>query len=592
MANPWDNDPIVSAAGTAPDQAALQSFSGRSATPWEDDPLEIDIEGGTRESAFDQLIDPLREGGAERRGYGLGARSVVQGAGSLLGALGGDAFNAYIATPIERAITGRDVQPQSYRDAGARVADQIGLPTPQNARERVLGDVGEALTGTGLSLGVGGGLNALVGMGRSASATATTNQLARLAETPKAPVNRLAELLSAQPGLQVAGTATGSAASSITREQGGTQGQQLAAGLAGALGPSMVRVGAPAAASGALSGSVPAQRKELARQASDMGINLTPAQLSDSRFLKWTQSMLRSVPFTGAQGRYEGQVRQFNRQLAREIGEDADNIGPDVYAQARDRQSALFDALTERNAMKVDDQLVRSLGNIGTNSKMAGAQIQSEVDAAIDALYSQATTGPNGVVVPGRAYQAFDAQLNNIIKNGGTSAHFLGNVQSAVRKAMDQSISPEDALLWRELRREYGSRKSLTPLVAKASEGQIPPAQVLGAVSSTRAGKEAMASGRRGNIGDLARIGQLMKEPPTSGSAERGLVGTMMGAGAYIDPVTGTLTAGALNLLSRGVDSQSLGRLMIQENPGLTPGVVEQIIARSIVPAAVSVQGR
>jgi len=109
---------------------------------------------------------------------------------------------------------------------------------------------------------------------------------------------------------------------------------------------------------------------------------------------------------------------------------------------------------------------------------------------------------------------------------------------------------------------------------------------------NTRLAFHKRSSGRRGNIGDLARIGQLMKEPPSSGSAERGLVGTMMGAGAYIDPVTGTLTAAALNLLSRGVDSQSLGRLMIQENPGLTPEVVEQIIARSIVPAAVSAQGR
>jgi len=323
-----------------------------------------------------------------------------------------------------------------------------------------------------------------------------------------------------------------------------------------------------------------------------MGIHLTPAQLSDSRFLKWAQSMLRSVPFTGAQGRHQNQVQQFNRQLAREIGEEADNIGPDVYARARDRQSATFDALTERNAMKVDDQLVRSLSNISNNSKMAGSQIQNEVESAIDALYSQAVTGSNGVVVPGAAYQAFDAQLNSIIKNGGSTAHFLGNVQSAVRRAMDKSISPQDATAWRELRREYGSRKALTPLVAKASEGQIPPAQVLGAVSSTRAGKEAMASGRRGNIGDLARIGQLMKEPPSSGTAERGFVGTMLGAGAYVDPVSGTLTAGALNLLSRGVDSQSLGRLMIQENPGLTPEVVEQIIARSLVPATVSTQGR
>lgn len=587
MGNPWDDDEIVAPAATG-------------GNPWDQDeiigepaPLEIDIVGGTRESASQPEQAAQSRMDRETRGVGLSARSALQGVGGLLGAVGGDAFNAYVATPIENLLTGGNTQPQSYRDAAGRLADRIGLPAPRDGYERVLGDVGEAMTGTGLTMGVGGGLNALAGIGRAGAQPSVLNQLARLGRTqPLQPASRLGEILTAQPKMQLASTATGAGAASVTRESGGSQGQQLAAGLIGSVSPAALRIGAPAAVAGTLSGSVPEQRKALARQAQTMGILLSPAQLSDSRFLKWAQSMLRSVPFTGAQGRYQGQVQQFNRQLAREIGEDADNISPDVYARSRDRQSALFDELTERNAMKVDDQLVRSLSNIGTNSKMAGSQIQNEVEAAIDALYSQATTGPNGVVVPGRAYQAFDAQLNNIIKNGGTSAHFLGNVQTAVRRAMDKSITPRDAITWRELRREYGSRKALTPLVAKASEGQIPPAQVLGAVSSTRAGKEAMASGRRGNIGDLARIGQLMKEAPSTGSAERGFVGTLMGAGAYLDPVTGTLTAASLNLLSRGMDSQALGRLMIKENPGLTPEVVEQIISRSLVPATVSTQGR
>jgi hypothetical protein len=98
-----------------------------------------------------------------------------------------------------------------------------------------------------------------------------------------------------------------------------------------------------------------------------------------------------------------------------------------------------------------------------------------------------------------------------------------------------------------------------------------------------------MAAGNRGPIGDLARIGQLMKEPPTSGTTERSVVSGMLGGATMIDPVTGTLTAAGLNLLSRGIDSRALARLMIQENPGMSLEVAQRIINQSL-PAATAVQ--
>lgn len=572
----WDDTPIVDLPAV---QAERPDFSGVTATVTS---TEDQARPAANDSAFARMISgqpaPQPKGNAVGRFLGqIGGREVLQGAYGLYGALGGDALDYAVLGPIDRKLgTSLGTGGKGYRQAAEELADDLGMYKPQTAKDRVISGVGEALTGTGLTLGIGGGINALANIGRARNAAPVTN--------------RLADFLTAQPATQVASTVTGSGASSTVRESGGSQGAQLAAGLLGGLGPSTVRGGTSAAASSVLSRMAPEARKEIAREAWERGIMLSPVQISDSRFLKWAQSMLRSVPFTGAQGRYQRQVTDFNRALAKEIGEDASSVGPDVYARAKDRQSALFDELTQRNAARVDNSLVKSLSNIADSSRMAGAQVHEQVESAIDALYSQATTGAGGVVIPGPAYQAFDAQLNQVIKNGGPSAHFLGNVQSAVRRAMDKSISARDQELWRELRREYGSRKALTPLVAKAAEGDIPPAQVLGAVTSTKAGKEAMASGRRGNIGTLARIGQLMKEPPSSGSAERGFVGTLLGAGAYVDPVTGTLTAAGLNLLSRGLDSRRLGQLMIRENPGMTMEQAMRIIEGSAVPAGISTQ--
>ncbi|OHY70712.1 hypothetical protein BB780_08410 [Stenotrophomonas maltophilia] len=89
--------------------------------------------------------------------------------------MGGDAFNNYIVNPVARAAGMQEARP--YREEASALADRLGLPKAQTAGDRVLGDVGEALTGTGLTLGIGGGINALANLGRSTAAP-VTNQLA------------------------------------------------------------------------------------------------------------------------------------------------------------------------------------------------------------------------------------------------------------------------------------------------------------------------------------------------------------------------------------------------------------------------------
>lgn len=354
--------------------------------------------------------------------------------------------------------------------------------------------------------------------------------------------------------------------------------------------------GAGGAALGRLAGNVGRRAKEAVapgvrdvyEAAKVRGIDLTPAQLSDSRFMKWASSMLRSVPFTGAQGRYDAQVGALNRQLAAAIGEDAPMINSQVYAAAKQRQSNTFNELTERNALKVNDALIRGLTDVAERAKLGGGPLAEQVESAIDSLYSRATTGPNGVTIPGAAYQAFDAELNNVIKAGGAPAHFLGQVQSAVRRAMDESISPADAEAWRQVRREYGNRKTLAPLVAKAADGPISPASLMGAVTNSKSSKEAMASGSRGELGQLARIGQRMKEPPSSGTTERTFASVLMAGAPLVDPVTGTLSAIGTNLIARGMDSRLLARYMMRQNPGMTAEAAEQIIRAASNPTGQS----
>ncbi|MBB3802060.1 hypothetical protein FHR47_002308 [Xanthomonas arboricola] len=194
------------------------------------------------------------------RDVALGGRALLQGAGSLFGALGGDAINTALINPIARALGAQEAQP--YREELGGLADVLGLPKAQNAGERVNADIAEALTGTGLTMGAGGLLNA----GRSAVSAVAPSLRAKLAE-----------VLSAQPVLQTVSAATGAGASGAVRESGGGSGAQLAAALAGGLAPGVAATAVPATLRGALRGGE-ANRQALQTAIQEFGsVGATPS---------------------------------------------------------------------------------------------------------------------------------------------------------------------------------------------------------------------------------------------------------------------------------------------------------------------------
>lgn len=363
------------------------------------------------------------------------------------------------------------------------------------------------------------------------------------------------------------------------------------AALGGAVGGAASAVGRGAALVANRQG-VRQGARDIYNAAQQQGIRLTPAQLSDSRFIKYAQSMLRSVPFTGAQARHAAQLDDFTRAVSRTIGEDADRITPDVFDRAVRNNGARFNALSQRNNLFVDVDLAGRLAEVQRQANtMAGNDTQNAVGNVINRILQQSENG----VLPGRAYQSLNHEMSAPIGAGGESSHYLRQLRDALRDGMDRSIVPADQAEWALARRTHGNLRTIRDLVSKSEEGIIPPPQLLGRVNANNASKEAMARGNSGQLGELARIGQRIKEPPSSGTAERTLVSTALGGGAALDPVIGGGTFLGLNALSRALDSQSLARFMVRNNPGMTLRQAERIIRRSAVPssqAAVSHNGQ
>jgi hypothetical protein len=457
MANPWDDDEIVVAAPAA----QQQSMAG--GNPWDADPivdeyqggdgpgLNIDIVGGIPESlakagqgAVQKEVVPAAaapdgwEYGAGRDAA-FGARSLIQGAGSLLGAVGGDAFNNYVANPIARQLGMQEARP--YREEAAALSDRIGLPKAQTSGDRILGDVGEALTGTGLTLGIGGGINALAGLAPRAAAPAAGNQLANL--------------LTAQPGMQALSAAGGAGASSAVREAGGSEGNQLLAGLAGGLGPGLASAGAGATTRGLVRGRSGEQMRNALADFDSLGATPSVGQAAGPGWVQGLEGLLSKGPTSS------GVMTRFAERQTEDIGDGlqrlANNISPNASAEragrAIDRGVDTFNnnvGATRRALYWQADQYIPDTTQTPMQNTLRTAVALTTPDPQ-----AAATTG--GLIQPGIAALRQNLEADLAANGGQLTYGALRRIRTEIGEQIGNASPLNPPADIRELNRLYGA---------------------------------------------------------------------------------------------------------------------------------------
>lgn len=270
------------------------------------------------DSDFARMISgkPKQKGNAVTRFIGeIGGREVLQGAYGLYGALGGDALNEYVLNPIDKAAGWGNqlgIGDRTYRQAASELADKGGMRKPQTSTQRVVADIGEGLTGTALTMGLGGAL---------------TNG-------PNV-VNRLGNFLTAQPVLQAVSTATGTGAASAARESGAGPGAQLAAGLVGGLTPGAASTVTGATMRGLVRGRSGADMQRTIDDFASVGATPSVGQASGNRAIQGAENLLGGAPTSA------GVVNRFAEKQAQNIGEGlqrkADNFLPNASAEKAGR---------------------------------------------------------------------------------------------------------------------------------------------------------------------------------------------------------------------------------------------------------------
>ena len=116
-----------------------------------------------------------------------------------------------------------------------------------------------------------------------------------------------------------------------------------------------------------------------------------------------------------------------------------------------------------------------------------------------------------------------DAALNSSDAN---ISNYAGQIKEALGDSLTRSLPADEAQAYQTARTQYLELKTVEPLTIRAdtvggarpSSGDISPAALRAAVNKSYGPSVAQAEPGQVPLNDLARIGQLMKEPPSSGT--------------------------------------------------------------------------
>lgn len=360
---------------------------------------------------------------------------------------------------------------------------------------------------------------------------------------------------------------------------GDTRGGNMAEGAAWGVGGKALQSGAGLLARGG-SGVVSNTMKSLQEEAAKRGITLGVPELTNSPMIQTVSNQLGRLPFGGGAARAEKNKTAINRAVAKTIGEDADAVTSEVYDNAYTRLSGNYDKIKRDNPLPLTKELVDELSAIQKDaaSKFSGAG--KSVQGFLDDIANKSESGQ----LTGAQFKSLESELGKLTKSGGESALYLGRLRDTLRSHWQDSVQKSgngaDADLLNLTNSQYGSLKTIRDLVSKEGGDGISPQGLLSRVNKDNAGKERMARGNGGELGLLAQIGQKMKKPPDSGTADRLLVNGALATGlygaqnhGYISPELALLIGGGL-LGNRALNSRTASNYYAKGMPKPAAGLL------------------
>lgn len=316
--------------------------------------------------------------------------------------------------------------------------------------------------------------------------------------------------------------------------------------------------------------------------AKNEGIPLDAAASTGSKTLRNVNAVLENLPLTAGNEASKTANRQaaFTAAVLRRAGVVGDSADPATLLAQKNSLGSTFENIATRNQIDFNQGPV--MQQLTDAWQLAGRRLAKPgtIQNTIDDILSDVSPGG---VLPGVKYQGWRSELNKLARGDDYEAHLAKQVKKALDDAFTSQVGGSDAQLWRQASRQYANLKTILRAQGGAgvlpNEGTISPAQLSQALANA-VGREGKALGR-GDLNDLARVGQLfVRSPvPDSGSAQRLFYQSLLTGGgltgAYLDPERAPIYLGAAGA---SLAAPRLAQMLLNSSGGqqyLSQGLVQ-----------------
>lgn len=405
---------------------------------------------------------------------------------------------------------------------------------------------------------------------------------ARMAGAPAAVTSALSSAaapttLAGRIGLGAAEGGLLGAAEGIGRDTGAEEGGLVGAAIGGAIpvvGAALGRAISP------VSNVLTPEQQRLAQEMRARGFDLTPAQATGSKYLGYTESVMRDLP-GGALSPRAAQQEMFNEQVLRAAGVASKEVTPEVLEAGFGSVGSKIGNVVSGKTIDFDRALVSDIDDaVRRYSNTLDVNVRPIFTAQADAIKS------NVGQVGGDFAQNVRSELATLERNYAAQprlANALGDLREAVDSAMQRSLPRVDATALQEARGQYKNLKRIEEAYnrggAQAAAGNISPVAL----------RQTVKRGATKELETLARGGDVfLRELPQSGTAPRqniynlltgaaggaglisgGLPGLAAGLGATVAGPYAANVAYNNPLVRRWLEQQR-GRMLEQVSPQVT----------------------
>lgn len=311
----------------------------------------------------------------------------------------------------------------------------------------------------------------------------------------------------------------------------------------------------------------------LAKRAQELGVPVTVQQVAPSRIRNTVQKVSQAVPLSGVKKFEENQVSSWNKAIAKTLGEESDNVGPETIRNFLDKSSTGFNEVLKGKSVQVDPLNVETLDTLVDNAKGAlSDNLVKVIQKNVDDL--KANIGGDSVI-PGEKLASFRSELLKRIGRAEAGAkEYLGEVVDVVDDLLDTSLDDASKQALGQLRRQWRNYRTIEPLLEKSTNGEINPTMLLNRVAASPYIKASRLKTGTDELVDLARIGKEFL-PKLGGSDTFEKTGlTAGGVAGAMNPVLGAKILG-------GVALNRAFQKFYNQSPAIVNKAIENALGKS-----------